>query len=748
MKRITMRTLFQTMIGVIVATLVALPASAQLTVDQKIHDFENIAAIYAKRYAPYEWKKELFGFDLFDIGPWLDRVAQSSDDLEFFEIALEYVASLNDTHSSFAMPSSFLADLGFTVDIYDGKVLIDSINRTRLPVLQYPLQVGDQLISVDGRSVEDLIAEFSRFFKRGSLVSSQRSVADFLTFRPQSRIPRVIDLPDTALVVIERDGGTQETFSIPWVKTGVPLRWIGPVPSPQASASFSLAEDAGLPSYFEPWLELTNFRLPDNDPLLRGVTVSPTGETVSRRYVLGLGQRTPVFAASLPADFVQRLGRVASDFHFSGTYESDGVRIGYLRIPNFAPPNATTAVTELRNEIAYFQQNTDGLVVDVMRNTGGGCYMLTAASYLIPYQFFFFGEEIRVTIDRINGIQAALEAAERAGAPPFILEMYREILRQLEAAYRENRGRTGPIPACSLQMFGNEPARDTQGNLLAYTKPLIVLIDDFSISAGDIFPTMLQDNQRGPLVGTRTNGAGGSISGWPAGIYSESTTSNTNSLVTRIAPVTIPGYPTTHYIENVGAHADIQLDYMTRENLLTRGAPFVAAFTRAIVDQTRGPYYEIISRHSGKCLDVDGASTEDAAPVIQWRCHGGANQQWRLEAVANGAFRLTARHSGKVLDVYGGSIEDLAPAIQYPWHAGENQLWAIEPASDGYLRIVARHSGKALDVAGGSLEDGTSVIQYSVHGGANQQWLLRAIGSTAAPLQEAVTTTDGQTFSR
>jgi hypothetical protein len=41
--------------------------------------------------------------------------------------------------------------------------------------------------------------------------------------------------------------------------------------------------------------------------------------------------------------------------------------------------------------------------------------MLTAASYLIPYPFFFFGEEIRVTLDRINSINAALEAARRAG---------------------------------------------------------------------------------------------------------------------------------------------------------------------------------------------------------------------------------------------------------------------------------------------------------------------------------------------
>src|SRR4029453_6667049 len=118
MKQNTIGTLFQTMIGVIVATLIALPASAQLTVDQKIHDFENIAAIYAKRYAPYEWKKELLGFDLLDIGPWLESVAQSPDDLAFFELALEYVASLDDTHSSYAMPSSFIANLGFAVDIY------------------------------------------------------------------------------------------------------------------------------------------------------------------------------------------------------------------------------------------------------------------------------------------------------------------------------------------------------------------------------------------------------------------------------------------------------------------------------------------------------------------------------------------------------------------------------------------------------------------------------------------------------
>ena len=48
----------------------------------------------------------------------------------------------------------------------------------------------------------------------------------------------------------------QETYTIPWVKTGVPLRWIGPVPSPSRAARDEFATNESVPSYLEPWLEL------------------------------------------------------------------------------------------------------------------------------------------------------------------------------------------------------------------------------------------------------------------------------------------------------------------------------------------------------------------------------------------------------------------------------------------------------------------------------------------------------------
>jgi uncharacterized repeat protein (TIGR03803 family) len=140
-------------------------------------------------------------------------------------------------------------------------------------------------------------------------------------------------------------------------------------------------------------------------------------------------------------------------------------------------------------------------------------------------------------------------------------------------------------------------------------------------------------------------------------------------------------------------------------------------------------YFELVSRNSGKCLDVSGASTAAAASVIQWPCHGGPNQQWRLEPAGGGAFRIIARHSGQALDVYGALLDDVAPIIQWPVHGGDNQAWTLEPASDGYVSLVVRHSGKAMDVEFASADDGARVIQYTPHGGANQQWLLRPRGN-------------------
>ena len=52
-------------------------------------------------------------------------------------------------------------------------------------------------------------------------------------------------------------------------------------------------------------------------------------------------------------------------------------------------------------------------------------------------------------------------------------------------------------------------------------------------------------------------------------------------------------------------------------------------------------YVRIVAQHSGKAMDVEFASPDDGARVIQYTPHGGANQQWLVRAVAPAAAPMT-----------------------------------------------------------------------------------------------------------
>jgi hypothetical protein len=91
---------------------------------------------------------------------------------------------------------------------------------------------------------------------------------------------------------------------------------------------------------------------------------------------------------------------------------------------------------------------------------------------------------------------------------------------------------------------------------------------------------------------------------------------------------------------------------------------------------------KIQSVATGKVLDVARASTDDGAPIVQWDWHGGLNQQWRAMPFsaltpggASNLYLFVSASSGKVLDVEHASQDSGAPLIQWPWQATPNQMW-------------------------------------------------------------------------
>jgi hypothetical protein len=533
--------------------------------DQKIFDFQALAGLYAKHYAGHDWKLMLFGFDSTNISPWLDRVNATTNDLDFYDLMVEYTSDLHDGHDGYHLPSTFSARLGFTADIYDGKVLIDTITTSLLPPAKYPFVVGDQLVSVDGVAVSDLLNSFTKYSRLGNDRSTQRLAASRIVTRPQQVMPHAVDLGDSAVVVIQRASGNMETYTIPWVKTGVALTQIDPVATPQIAnrARIQTADDSA-------------------DEALLGLQMSMDPHD---QAVLNQGSLSPIFA--LPQGFVRRLG-AAGDFFLSGTYMANGLHIGYIRIPTYGPSDTVAALAQFQKEIAFFETNTDGLVVDEMRNPGGLlCYGENIVANLIPTNFRPLGYEIRATYEYVNSFGGVLANAQANGNQTLIAQ-YQMLYNSILASYSGNQPRTDAVPIC-VSSFDRAPAKDSKGNVLAYTKPMIMLIDEFSESTADSVPAMIQDNGRGLLVGWRTNGMGGSnslnIQRFQVGDYSEGDTGITLSLMVRKAPVITPDFPPTQYIENVGVRPDVAIDYMTRDNLVNAGRAFVQAFTDVIVKQ-------------------------------------------------------------------------------------------------------------------------------------------------------------------
>jgi serine protease AprX len=96
-----------------------------------------------------------------------------------------------------------------------------------------------------------------------------------------------------------------------------------------------------------------------------------------------------------------------------------------------------------------------------------------------------------------------------------------------------------------------------------------------------------------------------------------------------------------------------------------------------LVDPGQSSGQRILARHSGKALDVWAFSNQNGAQIVQWDWHGGDNQRFWLEPLADGSYRIVAKHSGKVLDVWAFSNQNGAQIVQWDWHGGDNQRFRL-----------------------------------------------------------------------
>ncbi|MFD7245458.1 glycoside hydrolase family 27 protein [Streptomyces massasporeus] len=116
---------------------------------------------------------------------------------------------------------------------------------------------------------------------------------------------------------------------------------------------------------------------------------------------------------------------------------------------------------------------------------------------------------------------------------------------------------------------------------------------------------------------------------------------------------------------------------------------------------------------SGRCLDVDRASTAAGTASLIWDCHTAANQLWTTWA--GGEIRV---YGDKCLDAYNQGTANGTRVIIWPCNGQNNQKWTV--GADGSIRNV--RAGLCLDSERSGTANGTPVVLWTCNGQSNQKW--------------------------
>jgi hypothetical protein len=161
-----------------------------------------------------------------------------------------------------------------------------------------------------------------------------------------------------------------------------------------------------------------------------------------------------------------------------------------------------------------------------------------------------------------------------------------------------------------------------------------------------------------------------------------------------------------------------------------------------IIEQDLSGSFTLKAMHSGKCLDVAGASLDNGGVIHQWDCHGRANQQWRMRYITTGNIHeVIAVHSGKCMDVKGVSLSNGAQVHQWGCVGKDNQRWKLSQVQTGVYRLAAVHSGKCLEIAGGSTANGALAVQNTCGTSSRQLFRLTAVSTSPTPTPTPTPTT-------
>jgi C-terminal processing protease CtpA/Prc len=428
-----------------------------LTLEQKMSDLNELVGQIQSMYGPLVYKHAVRGLNVEDLrSRYVEAIKNTKTNAEFYYLMVRFVAEFNDSHFRATLPTDYTTSLGFNTDLIQNKVVIDEINRATLPEAKFPFSKGDEIISMNGKPVGEVLKELIPYMGQGYELTAKRKAAFILANRSASKVPAQ---SGKVMVEIRRGDST--------VTEKVELEW-------QARGTFtdefknlkSMSFDTGI----------------DYDMLAVENKYSCSGES----------------RIKIPADATV----IMKDPFTAYYYPSLKGNIGYLRIPHYSFPDANVAFKQYEYAINLLEKNTVGLVIDQDHNCGGSIEFLHQMMTLLmtepfaPLQF------------QLMASKASYQSFAKwmINYRPYTIELDEN--KKVIELIKDTWLNSDDYLTKKTSISGEELRYP---NHIHYTKPIIVLIDEMSGSGGDAFPALMGGYGRAKLLGTRTMGAGGHV---------------------------------------------------------------------------------------------------------------------------------------------------------------------------------------------------------------------------------------------
>lgn len=486
--------------------------AGQLTVEEKTLDFQQLVGRIKASYGPLDYKKEVLGIDIDKLqADYLRRIQESKSNEEFYYLIAQFIAEFKDSHFGASLPTDRRAVLPFQTDLVQNKVLVSTVNEDIKSIKK-----GDEITHVDGVPVQEVLKKLMTYNGEGYTSTQKRMASWVLTSRRTSRVPGVSGKVEITFKPYGRHEVRHETFD--WTITGTEL--------PETSLVEKF-RSRRKPSF------LTQLSIKSKMAQLVG-----DGHKIDREFFCSGTSRIEI-----PEGATQ----ISTEPFVSYYWPTPKGNIGYVRIPHYSPEGDDEAeaiqlyFAQYEKVIATMEKNTVGLVIDQDHNCGGYVELVNKMVGLFmdkPYRPMSF----KLVANKENVLDYKTYADDMDHLT-LAYDMAMSVFNLLKTTWQKGLRMTD-----FTSLDGDEWIAP---NMVHYTKPVVMLIDEMSASGGDAYPSLMQGYGRAKLIGTRTMGAGGHVGENSPLNYSQITVNMTRSLFFR---------PDGVAVENNGAVPDYSYD--------------------------------------------------------------------------------------------------------------------------------------------------------------------------------------------